>query len=302
MIDPFRGIKRFGRKLLSGNQEILLELGVLRVDLEKARLALGRLERELASSSPSDFPREFQTFSQFGEDGIISWILGRVPIARRFFVEFGVEDYRESNTRFLLMSGGGWSGLVMDGSKENLDQLRGRPEFWRNHLHAAAAFITRENINQLLTDYDAAGDIGLLSIDVDGNDYWIWDAIEVCSPRIVICEYNALWGAERSVAVPYKPDFNLFDAHFSGLYWGASLRALTRLGRKKGYRLVAVNGAGHNVFFVRNDIASGLPELAPESAWRPPQFRTSRNKEGQLTFLSWVEAAEQIADMPVENV
>ena len=199
-------------------------------------------------------------FSQFGEDGILQFLLAHVPIERESFVEFGVEDYSEANTRFLLIHDH-WRGLIMDGSASAMAGVRASSLAWRHHLTAVDVWVTAENINQLLSDNGCSGDIGLLSIDVDGVDYWIWKAIEVVQPRIVVCEYNALFGPTAEVTVPYDPAFSRSAAHHSWLFFGASLGALARLAEAKGYQLVGVNAAGNNAFFVRKDVAGNCPPV-----------------------------------------
>ena len=118
----------------------------------------------------------------------------------------------------------------------------GRP----NRVEIRQAFVTRENVNTLI----GGGALGVLSIDVDGMDYWLWKAVEDAAPRVVVVEYNASMGPEESITVPYRADFSAADAHPSGYYHGASLAALEKLGREKGYGLVAVDAAGVNAFFV----------------------------------------------------
>ena len=122
------------------------------------------------------------------------------------FIEFGVETYRESNTRFLLVKDN-WRGLVIDGSETNVASIRALSEYWRHDLTAVASFITRDNINDLFADAGFTGEVGLLSIDIDGNDYWVWEAIDVVSPVIVVVEYNSVFGPEAQVTVPYAADF-----------------------------------------------------------------------------------------------
>lgn len=130
-----------------------------------------------------------------------------------------------------------------------------------------------------------SGDIGILSIDVDGNDYWIWEAIDCISPRIVICEYNALFGKNEKVSVPYKPDFVWTKEHFSNLYWGASLAALEYLSEKKGYVFVGVNKAGNNAFFVKEEFSKNLSKTTTKKEHIYSSFRQSRNEKGELTCL-----------------
>jgi hypothetical protein len=275
----------------------------LELTLERLRLAMGRVElRQLAPVAAGAGDHEFQVYSQWGEDGIIQWLVGQVPIKRKVFVEFGVEDYTEANTRFLLVNDQ-WSGLVLDGSPANIESIRRDPLYWQNNLKAAKAFITRENIDSLLQANGISGEIGLLSVDIDGVDYWVWEAITSVQPAIVILEYNARFGPEASVTVPYDPQFQRGRAHYSHIYYGASLAALTSLGRKKGYALVAGNRAGNNCFFVRRDLLSpGLREITPAEAWRPVQFRESRDEQGALAFLSAEAEAALLQSLPLVQV
>jgi hypothetical protein len=169
---------------------------------------------------------EFRVFSQFGEDGIIQYLIrrSRVPRNLRTFVEFGVENYTEANTRFLLVNDN-WRGLIMDASASNMASVRAWPFYWKYELSAQEAFIDRDNINDLIGEAGFAGEIGLLSVDVDGNDYWVWERISVVDPIIVIVEYNSLFGASRAVTIPYDPAFDRAPAHYSPLNWGGSLNA-----------------------------------------------------------------------------
>jgi hypothetical protein len=163
---------------------------------------------------------EFRVFSQFGDDGIIQYSINRLhlPIAERRFIEFGVENYYEANTRFLLLNDN-WSGLIMDGSDAYISDVRRESLYWRHDLTALARFIRRENINPILEEAGFSGRIGILSIDVDGNDYWIWEALTAVDPAIVIVEYNGIFGSHEAVTIPYQPDFARQNAHYSYLYW-----------------------------------------------------------------------------------
>jgi hypothetical protein len=136
---------------------------------------------------------EFRVFSQWGEDGILDWLIERLPGIPDVFVEFGVQNYLEANTRLLLWLRN-WRGLIIDGSALNVEQVRHQDVFWRFDLQAVAAFIDRDNINQLIASCGISGEIGVLSVDIDGNDYWVWQAIEVVKPVIVVCEYNPVFG------------------------------------------------------------------------------------------------------------
>jgi hypothetical protein len=268
------------------------------------RDALGRIEgRQLAGKDASRLSDcEFKAYSQWGEDGIIQRLIQVVPIAQRIFVEFGVQDYTEANTRYLLTHDN-WSGLILDGSEANIAAVKRDPLYWRYNLKAVAAFITRENINQLLRDNGLTGEIGLLSVDVDGVDYWIWEAIDAVTPALFVAEYNARFGAERAVTVPYDPAFVRERAHHSSIYYGASLAALVALGRRKGYAFVGANSAGNNAFFVRRDLLpASLPELTAAQGYVPCKFREARNARGKLAFLSPEEEAAILKSLPLVDV
>ena len=266
--------------------------------------ALGRVEaRQLSDAPISNLSQsEFGVFSEWGEDGIIQRLIHEVPIDRRIFVEFGVQDYQESNTRFLLVRDN-WAGMVIDGDQGNIDRIRHDEIFWRYNLKAECAFVKRDNINELLKNNGVVGDIGLLSIDIDGNDYWVWEAIEVVRPRIVVVEYNARFGVDRAVTIPYDAEFSRVRAHYSMVYYGASLAALVSLGVRKGYDFVGANSAGNNAFFVRQDLRpSFLPVLTATEGFVASQFRESRAKNGHLVFLTNDEEQRILKELPLVEV
>lgn len=242
----------------------------------------------------------FKVFSQWDEDGIIQYLTSHLPIRNRTFIEFGVEDYEESNTRFLLFKDH-WQGMVLDASEEDIRFIQRDKLYWEFDLQAKRAWITRENIDSLVREAGFGEDVGLLSIDIDGNEYWIWEAIRSIRPCIVIVEYNSIFGLQP-VSVPYKEDFQKRSAHYSGLYYGCSLGALHHLAKKKGYVLLGINSWGHNAFFVRNDIATDLREVTPEQIYVPSKYRDSRDRSGNLNFLRGQDRVKLIENLPVTNV
>ena len=268
--------------------------------LIRVQEALGRIEMRQTSTAKLE-DAEFRVFSQWGEDGIIQQLIRRIRIERRVFVEFGVENYLESNTRFLLTNNQ-WSGLVIDGSQENIAYIKQDIIYWASNLKAECAFIDTDNINQLLRSNGITGDIGLLSVDIDGNDYWVWQAIDAVSPRIVICEYNSHFGPDAEVTTPYDPAFVRGSAHYSHIYYGASITALTSLAARKGYSLVAGNRASNNVFFVRNDVLSDLPVKTPTEVYRRAQFREFHDEQGRLTFDDFETRLTKIGDMLLHDL
>jgi hypothetical protein len=246
---------------------------------------------------------EFKVFSQFGEDGILQYLIRETGITRteQVFVEFGVQDYLESNTRYLLQSDN-WRGLILDGSEKYMASVRARDLYWRHDLTARSAWIDRDNINQLIIQAGIRGTIGLLSVDIDGNDYWVWERIEAVDPVIVVLEWNSVFGPEHAVTVPYDPSFVRQEAHASRLYWGASIRALASLGARKGYALVGSNTAGNNVFFVRRDRLGRLGSRTAAEAYVESRFRDSRDEAGRLDYLAGAARREAIQDLPVVDV
>jgi hypothetical protein len=285
--------------MLKKISKVYKRFSILPERLTRIQEALGRIEtRQISAMAQSPSQAEFRVFSQWGEDGIIQYLIQHVLIERPLFVEFGVENYLESNTRFLLTNNY-WSGLVIDGSQENIDYIKRDVIYWATNLKVECAFITKDNINHLLKRNGISGDIGLLSIDIDGNDYWIWQAIDVISPRIVICEYSSLFGSTAQVTVPYDPQFTRNQAHYSKVYYGASISALNNLAVSKGYSLVGGNQAGNNLFFLRNDLLGDMRTLSPSEVYRRAQFREFHDKHGQLTFDDFETRLSKIADLLV---
>ncbi len=278
----------------------------LQADIHERQLMLiGRqlswmLEQKDRLNDLSD--AEFRVFSQWGEDGIVEWLVQNIPDLATTFVEFGVENYMEANTRY-LMPHRNWRGLIMDGNPAYMEYVHSTSLYWKYDLKAVTAFITRENINVLLTENGFAGEIGLLSIDIDGNDYWILDAIDMAvKPSILIVEYNPILGDKVPITVPYDPEFNRFNAHYSGLYFGASIGAVRHAAEKKGYSFVGTCSNGINAFFVRDELFTGIKSKLKIIKAHPSRHRDSRDKKGKLSYASGPDRLDLIKGMPVINV
>jgi hypothetical protein len=243
---------------------------------------------------------EFRIFSQWGDDGIIQYLVNKIATTNNYFVEFGVENYTEANTRFLLMNNN-WSGLVMDGSADNIDFIKKSDVYWKYDLIARHAFVTAENINELLALENVPPHIGLLHIDIDGNDYWIWKAIKHIKSDIVIVEYNSVFGSERAVTVPYQSNFQRSKMHYSNLYYGSSLMALCDLAKEKGYSFVGCNSSGNNAYFVLDEKMQHLKAVSAEAGFVSSKFKESRDTNGQLSFLRAGDRTLQIQGLDVFN-
>lgn len=203
---------------------------------------------------------EFRCHSQNGEDGILLYIFALIGTTNRRVVEICAGDGIQCNAANLLVNHG-WTGLLLDGDAELV--ARGRT-FYSNCLNTCVqpptfvnAWITAEGVNGLVDSHGFSGPIDLLSLDVDGNDYWIWKALDRVTPRVVVLEFNAGCGPDVSVTMSYQPDFRL-DYTVQPYRCGASLSAFVRLARAKGYRLIGVQSRGFNAFFVRQGIGDAL--------------------------------------------
>lgn len=233
---------------------------------------------------------EFRCFSQNGEDGILLLLFAALGTTTKIAVEICASNGIECNAANLIVNHG-WTALLIDGDEEQLKE--GRRFYARcptTALHPptlARAWITTENVNQVLQENGISGEIDLLSLDMDGVDYWIWRAIDVIQPRVVVLEYLSPMGPERSLTVPYEAEFR------SGLqqFRGASLMAFVKLGREKGYRLVGTQRYGFNAFFLRSDVGADLfPEISPSACFAHPHAqRWMREVEGFLAAGPWVE-------------
>jgi len=245
---------------------------------------------------------EFKVFSQWGQDGIIDWLIERaaIPAKLHTFVEFGVFDYFESNTHFLLENRN-WRGLIMDGDQALSEMGERDPRYHRYDLTPKSAFITRENVNDLIMEAGFTGEIGLLSIDVDGNDYWVWEAIEAVRPVICICEFNAFFGDLHAVSIPYDPKFVCGQTQAERLYFGTSIAALSSLAVRKGYQFLGTTMGGNDAFFIRNDYASRLDGALIDVVSRPARSRIPIEASGQVTWVAGHDGSKRISGLPLVN-
>jgi len=218
---------------------------------------------------------EFRNYSQNGEDGILWYIFSLIGTVNKLCVELCAGNGIECNSANLIVNHG-WLGLLCDGSADNVAEGREfyatHPNTWSLPPNLQQCWLNAENVNGIIERNGFAGEIDLLSLDIDGIDYWLWKAIEVCSPRVVMLEINAIWGCEASVTVPYRPDFEAQKIYDQGrlvaYYCGASLPAFVKLARAKGYRLVGSNSYDFNVVFMRHDVGTEwFPEVSAESCF-----------------------------------
>jgi len=301
----FTGIVQSGGYILKSllTQILSLSLAESRESRDRKAINIGRVlarsNEALESTDIRDFG--FGVFSQWDEDGILQRLTKSVPPHAHTFIEIGVEDYSESNTRFLMMKDN-WKGFIVDSSSKNMRIVREASYYWKYDLTAKASFVTAENVNQLISESGFQDNLGLLSLDIDGVDFHVLNAIENCRPHILVVEYNANFGPEQSVTVPYRPDFERTKAHYSNLYYGASLAAMAALAEGMGLVLVGTNSAGNNAFFVRaGSEASMVFRKNVQEAFTASLFREARDEHGRLTF-DIGEGLKEISHLPLDLV
>ncbi len=246
----------------------------------------------LGGGTPRDALRrhECKVYTQNGEDGLILHFLSKIGAPTRTYVNIGGGGLSSNSANLVLNYG--WRGIEIDGSAESLETFRNAYlatlDDGEERVKVLATWITRENVNDIIRDAGISGEIDLLSVDIDGNDYWIWDALEVVNPRLVVMEYNAFFGLDRAITVQYYPEFDRRKKHFTTWYAGASLTAMARLAKRKGYALVGCESNGVNAFFVRRDLMGpDLAELLPEEAYYPHSQHAKRiTPEGLRELLN----------------
>jgi hypothetical protein len=234
--------------------------------------------------------RRFRLHSQNQEDGILWMLFLQIGVKHAKFVELG--SGASGGNAAMLAAECGWTGLMVEGNQGSAEFAGRRFP----HVTAVCAWITPDTINELLTQHGYAGEVDLLSLDIDGNDYWVWQALTACTARVVVLEYNSMFGPDRAVTIPYDPAFNRRDHRFC--YFGASLSALTKLSARKGYRLVAVEPTGVNAFFLRNDVAPEIPACEPERAYHLVDKYNALIREKQIDVFAWAaESGRQLVEV-----
>jgi hypothetical protein len=288
------------------------EMAALKNAIERLRQGIGRMAVEFQRSAGYAAHREWRLllseirdprrlehwgrkiYSQNDEDGILAEILRRIemPPGAGHFVECGAGGGLENNTHYLLRQG--YAGVWLEGATAHVEAIRRwfASYIAGRQLAIYERFITAETVNDALRAVLPSGDLAVLSIDIDGNEYWVWDAVTCVTPSVVIIAYNGKWPPPLSQVQPYRPNY-VWDGTDC---FGASLSALTKLGARKGYSLVACNITGTNSFFVRDDLVRDrFPfELTAENLYHPPRY--------DLTLDCFSRVAHRPAAGILENV
>jgi hypothetical protein len=275
-------VRTMFRKLFDEARSFKSDLALLKSEVSHIRRRINamafmqkeRYVRDLLSDPKYEDKRRLErhglkVYSQTDEDGIIQEIFKRIGAGGQAFVEFGVENGLENNTLKLLLEG--WQGLWMEGSARLTAGIEAKFQdvIAAGRLHVRCAFVDRDNVNSLIGEH-VSGEIDLLSIDIDGNDIYVLEAITVVTPRVIVVEYNGKFPPPISVAQQYNPSFR-----WSGTdYVGSSLAAVTKVAARRGYSLVGCGIAGVNAFFVRNDLVGDhfQPPFTAENHYHPARY------------------------------
>ena len=248
---------------------------------------------------------DYKIFSQNGEDGIIDYLLYSLDITSPKFIEIGIGDYEESNTRYLFETTNS-QGLIIDCIKNLKTKVMKNTKLWRGDLKIIENFIDSENIIKILKENSFYEKIDLFSIDIDGTDYWVLKQIPNNFSKIVIVEYNSNFGHEFEVTVPNIKKFNRTKYHYSNLCFGTSLKAVINLLEKKNYTFIGTNISKMNAFFISNSelnkINLDIPDKNNIKKFTNANFRESRDMNGKLNYLSGNKKLNEIKNCEIVDV
>lgn len=285
--------KLFPGSLVLNSSEFRYVLGINSI------LANRSVHKELKILSDA----EVSVFSQWGEDGILDYLLQCMQISKPKILEIGAGNFSECNSRFAIQYRN-CSAYLVDAREDLKENLEKSFSMWRGTVCAECIFVTPENINEIFERANKFMDgIEVLSIDIDGIDYWIAQQLDWSDINIAIVEYNPLFGHHNTVSVPLETFTSRFEQHYSGLYFGASLRSWIELMESNNLVFVGSNRIGNNAFFVKKKLCVNLsipiPDTNDLSGYVDWRIRDSRNRDGNLTYLNLAEMQSLLSGMPV---
>lgn len=248
---------------------------------------------------------DYKIFSQNGEDGIIDYLLFSLKIEKPKFVEIGVGDYSESNTRFIFERCSS-EGLIIDSIDNFKEKVSKNVKLWRGDIQIIQKNIDTENILESLQEYNFSENVDLFSLDIDGIDYWILKKLPKKFCKILVAEYNPYFGDKLKISVPNIKNFNRSKYHYSNLCFGASLKSIIDLMEEKGFIFVGSNIFKNNAFFVNIDFKQELSIEYPDKenllSHVNANFRESRNKNNDLSYLSKSKIINEIENCEVVDL
>lgn len=277
----------------------------LKPEINNLKFLLGQSAILSSRSASHNFKElwdaEVKVYSQWGEDGILDYICEAIGISKPNVIEIGSGNFIECNSRFLAESRNA-NIIAVDGRNDLTDTVKTSSVFWKSCIIPLVDWITPSKINSIIQLGESRfGKIDIFSIDLDGNDYWILKEANLNQIDIVVLEYNPLFGAIKEVTVPRDDEFNRYKKHFSGLYYGASLKAYINLLSNKNFSFIGTNRVGSNAFFIKSNLLDNFKISTPSNLekyvdWR---IRESRDISGRLSYLSGKDRLEIIKELPL---
>lgn len=277
----------------------------LKPEINNLKFLLGQSAILSSRSASHNFKElwdaEVKVYSQWGEDGILDYICEAIGISKPNVIEIGSGNFIECNSRFLAESRNA-NIIAVDGRNDLTDTVKTSSVFWKSCIIPLVDWVTPSKINSIIQlGENRFGKIDIFSIDLDGNDYWILKEANLNQIDIVVLEYNPLFGAIKEVTVPRDDEFNRYKKHFSGLYYGASLKAYINLLSNKNFSFIGTNRVGSNAFFIKSNLLDNFKISTPSNLekyvdWR---IRESRDISGRLSYLSGKDRLEIIKELPL---
>ena len=277
----------------------------LKPEINNLKFLLGQSAILSSRSASHNFKElwdaEVKVYSQWGEDGILDYICEAIGISKPNVIEIGSGNFIECNSRFLAESRNA-NIIAVDGRNDLIDTVNTSSVFWKSFIIPLVDWVTPSKINSIIQLGESRfGKIDIFSIDLDGNDYWILKEANLNQIDIVVLEYNPLFGAIKEVTVPRDDEFNRYKKHFSGLYYGASLKAYINLLSNKNFSFIGTNRVGSNAFFIKSNLLDNFKISTPSNLekyvdWR---IRESRDISGRLSYLSGKDRLEIIKELPL---
>ena len=245
---------------------------------------------------------DYKIYSQNGEDGIIDYLLSSLSINKPKFLEIGIGDYSECNTRFIYERTSA-KGVVVDCIDDLEKKISRNVKLWKGDLKIVNEKVNSNNILNILNKFSTLENLDLFSLDIDGIDYWVLEKMPSNFAKIAVIEYNSIYGSNLKITTPNIENFDRNKYHFSNLCFGASLKAIVDLMKEKNFSFVGTNLTRCNAFFVQNDYVGltniKLPDQNDLFYHTNSNIRESRNKEGNLNYLSGSERIKNIFECEV---
>lgn len=296
---------KFIHRLL--NNTYLLLRGFLSPEIRNFKFALGQsailASRHSHSKVKNLWDAEVKVYSQWGEDGILDYICEIIALAKPRFLEIGAGNFLECNSRFIAEFRN--ASVVAVDARADLLSAPLHSLKWKNHIELVHEWITPDNINNIIELAEQKmNSVDIFSLDLDGNDYWILERANLSQVKVVVVEYNALFGSTHEVTVPRNDRFERHKEHASGLYYGASLKAFVELLKLKGFVFIGTNRSCVNAFFIKKNLRSKFKTLKMQNLdkYVDSTIRESRDSFGKLSFLAGIDRNIVIESLPLWNV